>query len=104
MIAALQTMDGYTPTMFFDFGDYISRLCDDNSLKEQFRKQMEKVVPYKAHTPMYYSAVDNSYRTITAYSGLTTSEPSLSRFTADHPQTAWYQATHQINDNQEKTE
>lgn len=101
-IAALQTMDGYTPTMFFDFGDYISRLCEDNSLKEQFRKQMEKVVPYKAHTPMYYSAVDNSYRTITAYSGLTTSEPSLSRYTTDHPQTAWYQATHQINDNQKR--
>lgn len=102
-IAALQTMDGYTPTMFFDFGDYISRLCEDNSLKEQFRKQMEKVVPYKAHTPMYYSAVDNSYRTITAYSGLTTSEPSLSRFTTDHPQTAWYQATHKKKDNNQET-
>ena len=102
-IAALQTMDGYTPTMFFDFGDYISRLCEDQTLMEQFNRQMEKAVPYKTHTPMYYSAVDNSYRTITAYSGLTTSEPSLSRFTADHPQTAWYQATHKTEGNKQET-
>lgn len=102
-IAALQTMDGYTPTMFFDFGDYISRLCEDQTLMEQFNRQMEKAVPYKTHTPMYYSAVDNSYRTITAYSGLTTSEPSLSRFTADHPQTAWYQATHKTEENKQET-
>lgn len=43
----LQRLDGYTPTIFFDYGDYVSKLCSDPDLLEQFNEQLKRAVPLK---------------------------------------------------------
>ena len=50
-------MDGYSPVRFFDFGDYVSKLCKDPELMAEFKAQFERTVPgkYKKHTEYYYS-------------------------------------------------
>jgi hypothetical protein len=91
----IQRMCGYFPIIFFDLGDYVSKLCKDESLLEKFNNQLEKAVPpkYRKHTEYYYS--NNMGRVlIQAYSGVTTSDPSLNSITAPKTDTEWYKATH----------
>lgn len=52
----LQPMDGYTPVIFYDYGDYVAHLCGDPALLGQFQAQLERTVLYKAHTGRYFSA------------------------------------------------
>lgn len=93
--ADIQDLDGYTPTIFYDFADYVSRLCPDASLLELFNEQMARLVPYKANTPTYYSALDGQKHTINTFSGLTTSDPTTNPgVAAALTNTAWYEATH----------
>lgn len=89
----LQRMDGYSPTLFYDLGDYIDHLCQDPALLEDFHRQLSLTVPHKAHTDYYYSNT-NGCNEIHAYSGLTTSEPSKSAQAVAMPETQWYRATH----------
>lgn len=89
----IQTMDGYTPSLFFDFGHYIYLKCTDQSLLSSFREQMDKTVVYKNNTPRYYSAGRKAVD-IKHYSGLNTSEPSKNVLSANFTETAWYKATH----------
>lgn len=90
---SLQRMDGYTPVLFFDFGDYVEHLCPDEALLAEFKARLARAVPYAVHTEQYYSlyrgAVD-----INTYSGITTSEPSTHSLAADVVDTNWYKATH----------
>lgn len=90
----LQPMDGYTPTIFYDYGDYVSHLCGDPVLLEKFREQLDHTVPYKAHTERYYAAAINGTKPIRTFSGITTSAPSVNPRTADWVDTEWYRATH----------
>ncbi len=95
-LAALQPMDGYTPVCFFDLGDYVRQLCDDPALLAEFEEQLERTVPsdWRRHTERYYSS-KNGTNPIRTYSGITTSDPSVSPTTAAvKQQTAWWQATH----------
>lgn len=90
---SLQRMDGYTPVLFFDFGDYVEHLCPDEALLAEFKSRLARAVPYAVHTEQYYS----SYRgavDINTYSGITTSEPSTHSLAADVVDTNWYKATH----------
>ncbi|MBR4845949.1 MAG: Clostripain family protein, partial [Bacteroidaceae bacterium] len=41
----LQHFDGYTPHIFLDYGDYVSKLCTDSLLLNRFNTQLERVVP-----------------------------------------------------------
>ena len=90
----IQSMDGYTPTIFYDLGDYAAALCADQALLAEFEAQMRRTVPYKGHTQQYYSAFTGPMP-IRAYSGLTTSAPTTSRYADDWAETQWYKATHQ---------
>ena len=92
--SVLQPMDGFTPTLLFDFADYEQRLCSDPSLLSAFQVQMQRTVPYKCHTAFYWSDHDGKALPINHYSGLTTSEPSVSIYAASYRQTSWYRATH----------
>jgi len=97
LIKSVQTMDGYTPTRFFDLGDYVRNLCKDQDLLNEFETQLERTLPsaYKRHTTYYYTAKDwGKQIKIDSYSGTTTSDPSISAATATKAGTAWYQATH----------
>ena len=89
----LQPMDGYTPTIFYDYGDYVAHLCGDPALFNQFQAQLARTVPYKAHTGRYFSAA-GGIKPIWTFSGITTSAPSISSQAADWIDTEWYQDTH----------
>ena len=91
----VQDLDGYTPTIFFDFGDYVSHLCQDESLLAMFNEQLARLVPYKANTQTYYSSLTNKETTISTFSGLTISDPTRNTSVAnDVKKTNWYYATH----------
>ncbi len=95
-LAALQRMDGYSPVRFFDLGDYVRAFCDDPALLAEFEAQLERTVPsaYRYHTPYFYS-MSNGANLVRTYSGITTSDPSISPALVDaKPSTEWWQATH----------
>ncbi len=94
-ISDLQILDGYTPTIFFDFGDYVLNLCQDNSLFIEFLDELDLLVPYKANTPTFYSEYTGRQTQINTFSGLTISDPSTdSSIKTYRTQTAWYSSTH----------
>lgn len=92
--ASIQRMDGYSPVIFYDFGDYVRALCgDDAEQLAQFETLLEQVVPYKAHTEKYFTAARGPLP-IERYSGITTSAPSTNSLASSYSQTSWYLATH----------
>lgn len=105
--SSLQRMDGYSPVVFYDFGDYVNKLCTDADLLADFEEQLELAVPerYRKHTDYFPSAYNQDgsgqvaaaglYRHyISTYSGITTSDPSTNTATSTKEQTSWYKATH----------
>ena len=92
-ISSLQRLDGYFPTIFFDFGDYVDKLCGDEALKVVFRNKLERIVPYKTHTGAYYS-MTNGVNHINTFSGITISDPSINSKATGKINTPWYMATH----------
>ena len=99
-LAALQRMDGYTPVRFYDLGDYVRYLCqDDPALLSEFETQLERTVPNagRYHTPEFCSTVTGVLvpYSIAFYTGMTISDPSISPVTVTAKQeTLWWQATH----------
>ena len=96
----LQRLDGYSPVRFFDLGDYVRHLCTDAALLTEFEEQLERTVPedFRRHTPMYYS-MTNGENPIYTYSGITTSDPSISSFTIEAKRsTEWWLETHADDD------
>ena len=90
----IQVMDGYSPTIFFDLGHYLSLKCSDATLRQVIEAQLALTVPVQGHTPRFYSALKGGSTAISHYSGLTTSEPSTNRLAATVDETDWYKATH----------
>ena len=95
ILSSVQRMDGYSPVIFFDYGDYVTKLCTDASLLARFEAQLERAVPsaYKKHTEYYYSMGSGRIK-INTYSGTTISDPSQHSWTIQKTETAWYKATH----------
>ena len=106
-VTALQSYEGFRSHFFFDLGDYVHAICDDQTLLDQFDRCMEQAFPVqnRQHTPWFYSYYGGNgdatapgpypayMNRITTYSGVSTSAPS-ERVAAEWPQTAWYRATH----------
>lgn len=94
-INSIQTLDGYSPTLFFDLGDYVAKLCgSDTDLLNQFQQQLQRTVPYKRHTDTYYTMNGRRQIKINAFSGVTVSDPSMNSLAETKTETAWYKATH----------
>ena len=94
---SIQRMDGYTPILFFDYADYVAKLCMRTpELLPEFEEQLERVIPsiYRKHTDFFYSASAGKIK-ISTYSGITTSDPSINPLANPRMETAWYKATHQ---------
>lgn len=93
----LQILDGYRPTIFYDFGGYVSSMLRQNnaplSLMQEFEQQLNLLIPYKTNTDYFYTASRGKVK-IEKFSGVTTSDPSYNPLTAEKNATAWYQATH----------
>lgn len=93
-LGELQALDGYSPTRFFDLGDYVRHLCTSPTLLAEFEEQLARTVPYHRHTEEYYS-MSGGARPIETFSGITTSDPSTSEATLQKQQTSWWKATHE---------
>lgn len=95
-LPSLQSLDGYSPSLFYDYGDYVRHLLGSANprLLSDFNDQLDIAVPYRVNTPTYYAARLNRRLPIRTYSGLTTSHPSQNRLAADIVDTAWWKATH----------
>ena len=98
-LSSVQRMDGYSPILFYDLGDYVAKLIGDTnpSLLADFRAQLALTVPVKRHTPSFYSRFIGRVpiRDEAAYSGITVSDPSSnSAALTAKTTTAWWAATH----------
>lgn len=89
----VQIMDGYSPTLFYDLGHLMSLKDAGTVLTAAFAEQLEKTVPYKAHTDQYFTTLKDSPVDIKHYSGLNTSQGSLNHMADRLSETAWYKAT-----------
>ena len=88
--------DHFTPTVYYDFGDYVKHLCaDDETSLTEFNTLLSQLVPYKACTEKIYSYTGRKAIAVNAFSGMTTSDPSKhERVVETKKQTAWWKATH----------
>lgn len=103
-LARVQDLDAahFTPTVYFDFGDYVDKTLgyigndsDARNLLEQFHVLLNKLVPYKATTGQITSSIGSSVLPVNAFSGLTISDPSTNaNIAASKSATAWWAATH----------
>lgn len=92
--SSVQRVDGYSPVLFYDLGDYVAKLCNDADLLKQFREQLKRTVPYKKNTDTYYTRSLNKRIKIKTFSGITISDPSTNSLAETKTETAWYKATH----------
>ena len=90
----IQFYEGQSRHVFFDLGDYVEKMCDDEELKSAFTDQLDRTVEVRYTLNKFYSAYGKSGKyDITSYSGLNTSAPAIV-YTSDYSQTSWYKATH----------
>lgn len=91
----IQYLDGYTPHLFYDYGDYVNKLCTDSLLLARFNEQLERAVPnrYRKHTPTFYSVFNGRRTHINHFSGLTISDPSTHYLAEFKTETNWYKDT-----------
>lgn len=93
--SSLQRLDGYSPTIFFDYGDYVAKLCADPDLLERFNEQLDRTIIAKRNTDYYFTQIKKSQQVkINTFSGITISDPSTNIWTSSKTETAWYKATH----------
>lgn len=92
----LQTFDGNYPARFFDLGDYVGNLCDDEALSALFNNALNELVLYKKTTEKYYTEYSSpKQKTVKTFSGITISEPSTDlNVKASIKNTGWYKASH----------
>lgn len=95
LLRSVQRLDGYSPICFFDFSDYVSKLCPDEELLQRFEAQFERSVPSNCRraTDYFYTNSSGSIK-LNTYSGMTISDPSVSSWTSTKQETNWYKATH----------
>ena len=93
LTGSLQRLDGYSPVIFFDCGDYVSKLCSNQELLAQFNEQLNRTVPFKRNTDYFYSISRGKVK-IETFSGITISDPSTNDLASAKEKTAWYAATH----------
>jgi Clostripain family. len=94
LLDSVQRLDGYSPVIFFDFGDYVTKLCADPVLLQKFKISLEQAIPpqLKKNTPYYYS-MSGGRQKINTFSGVTISDPSLNVKADGKITTSWYRAT-----------
>ena len=90
----VQSLDGFSPPVFFDMGDYVTKLCDDATLRNSFTEQLRHLVPCAVTTSELKSMYDIGKIKVSAFSGITISDPSISSRAEAKSTTAWYKATH----------
>lgn len=88
----LQPYEGAYPHAFFDLQDYMLASCTDETLREEFTRQLDLTVINRYNTSEFYSVYNAGYNEIASYSGVSTSAPSV-LYRAEWNATEWVQAT-----------
>lgn len=93
-LVRVQQLDYFNPVIFYDLGDYVTRMVGDNTeLLNEFQTQLAKTVVYEVHTPYYYtSAAGRAY--LANCCGVSVSDPSTHKYASTKTSTAWWKATH----------
>ncbi|MCQ2254979.1 MAG: clostripain-related cysteine peptidase [Bacteroidaceae bacterium] len=104
--SSVQVLDGYDHflyghNIFYDFSDYVHKLCDDQNLIADFEAQLQKLVIYNVFTPEFNSCFFDGYyrdgkpyrRPIATCCGISCSDPCTEKL-SEWKETAWYIATH----------
>ncbi len=97
LLESIQLLDGFNVPLFYDFGDYVEKLCTNPYIYETFTAQLAKTVNSKAATEYIYSHlyVVPQYIPIETFSGLTISDPSENPVALrSKTSTSWWKATH----------
>lgn len=97
VVDSIQVLDGYNPSIFYDFGDYVDHLCKEESFLQEFHTQLKRTVPYASTTSTIYSYLyaRPTYISVKTFSGITISDPSQNLIAAKGiKKTAWWEATH----------
>ena len=66
LTSSLQRLDGYNPVIFFDYGDYVSKLCPDKTLVAQFNEQLNRTVPFKRNTELFGNLISFPFHSFTS--------------------------------------
>lgn len=93
-INTLQTYEGQSTHLFYDFGEWVNVVGTDSEAVAHFNEQLKKCVIATFTLPTFYSAYGNMgtyYINLDTYSGVTTSAPSKS-YPAAWKKTNWYKA------------
>lgn len=93
----IQSLDGYSPHIFYDLGSYAAKACGmDSAMFDNVIDALAAAVPYKYSTPRLYTVYTNPHTfTVTSFSGMAVSEPSRNRLVlASIRDTSWWKATH----------
>lgn len=100
-LSNLQKLDGYSNSIYYDFGSYIDNLCQQNTaMADAVKSQLERLVPYKVNTDYIYGTIElRSGRTVklNTFSGITISDPNQSydnNAIKLKKYTNWWKATH----------
>lgn len=89
----LQFYEGLVEHTFFDLGDYVDKMCDDEQAKKAFYEQLDRTVISKYSLDKFYSSYGiRGVYDIKAFTGISTSAPSR-LYRSAYQQTAWYEAT-----------
>ena len=94
-LSDIQSYEGQTEHIFYDLGDYVNTMCDNQQVRDAFNRQLALTVIHKYTLASFLSDYGNRgiYPVdINAYSGISTSAPSTI-YRNEYKQTAWYKAT-----------
>ncbi|GAB6981682.1 clostripain-related cysteine peptidase [Prevotella dentasini] len=100
--STLSAQDGETACRFYDLGNYLReynhnlRMADRDTV--EYRSVMERLIPSAVKTPhlfTVYRGWDGSVYDVSAYSGITISDPSTApKVIRSKSETSWWKATH----------
>lgn len=95
---SLQVLDGFHTPIFYDMGDYVTRLCKNKDILNDFDATLSQVIKASTYTDSIYSYLYEEgpkYINVRHFSGLTISDPSLNSVAVKgREKTAWWKATH----------
>ncbi len=96
---SIQTLDGFSKSIFYDMKDYVDSLCTDKDLLNDFNSTFKQAIKSTVHTDSIYSAINplegGQFIKLKRYSGITISDPSVNSVALKGKEkTAWWKATH----------
>lgn len=98
LVDSLQVLDGFHEPIFYDFGHYVSLLCKNNDMLNDFNSALNSAVKSSAHTESIYTHIyygESNTVKVNHFSGLTISDPSRNSVALKgKKKTAWWKATH----------